>query len=113
MDDHVDSWPSMEEPMPRKKAEKKKRYSAEFKLNAVKMTFKPDTSVQEVADQLGISFASLSKWRNEFKSKEDLKASKEAHDAKQENDKLKAEVKRMKMEIEILKQAAQYFASQK
>jgi transposase len=99
--------------MPRKRADKKKRYSAEFKINAVKMTFKPDKTVQEVSDELGISFASLSKWRNEFKSKEDLKASKEAMDAKQENDKLKAELKRLKMENEIPKQAAQYFASQK
>ncbi len=99
--------------MPRKKAERRKRYTSEFKLNAVKMTFKSDKSVQKIADELGVSFASLSKWRNEFKSKEDLKASREALEAKNENDKLKAENKRLKMENEILKQAAQYFASLK
>lgn len=99
--------------MPRKKSAKGKRYSAEFKVNAVKMTFKPDKTVLGVADELGVSFASLSKWRNEFKSKEDLKANKESLEAKQENDKLKSEIKRLKMENEILKQAAQYFASQK
>ncbi len=82
-------------------------------MNAVKMTFRPDKTVQEVADELGVSFASLSKWRNEFKSKEDLKANKESLEAKQENDKLKSEIKCLKMENEILKQAAQYFASQK
>jgi transposase-like protein len=103
----------VEDEMPRKKATKRKRYSSEFKANAVKMTFKPDRSVQDVAEELGVSFASLSKWRNEFKSKEDLRASKESLEAKQENDKLKAENKRLKMEVEILKQAAHYFASQK
>jgi transposase len=68
---------------------------------------------QDVAAELGVSFASLSKWRNEFKSKGDLKANKESLEAKQENDKLKSEIKRLKMENEILKQAAQCFASQK
>jgi transposase-like protein len=59
--------------MPRKKALQRKRYSAEFKVNTLKMTFKPDKSIREVANELGISFASLSKWQNEIKSKEDFK----------------------------------------
>lgn len=99
--------------MATKKRQKRKHYSAEFKLNAVKMSLKPGRTLQDVAIELGIAEPTLSKWRFEFKQKEDFKAAQEALQAKQENDKLKSENKRLKMEVEILKQAAIYFAGQK
>ncbi len=99
--------------MRKKKVVTRKHYSAEFKLNAVKMTFEPGRTVEDVAQELGVSVPSLSKWRTDFRSQEDLKSADEALQAKTENDRLKAELKRLKLENEILKQAAVYFASQK
>jgi transposase len=103
--------------MPKKKSKTKTHYSAEFKLNAVKMSFEKDKTIEQVAQDLGISYPTLCNWRNSFKSKSDLKANEEALSARQENDKLKSENKKLKLEIEILKQATirgrPAFASQK
>lgn len=97
----------------KEKSKRKKHYSSEFKLNAIKLTIKPDRTIQAVTAELGIPELTLSKWRHDFKQKEDLKKAQESELAIKENDKLQDEIKRLKMENEILKQAAIYFAGQK
>jgi transposase len=99
--------------MPKVKSTRRKRYSSDFKLQAVELTFQAGNSVESVAGKLGISEQSLAKWRNDFKQKRELEEAQKTARLKQENDKLRAELKQLKMDNEILKQAASYFAALK
>jgi len=85
-----------------------KRYSAEFKEEAVRQVTERGYSVKEVAKRLGVSEHSLYKWVRLARP-----ASKEASELEQsrlENQKLKAELRRLQEERDILKKAAAYFA---
>lgn len=88
-------------------------FTGDFKLNAVRMSLRPDVKVKEVANELGIEPQVLSRWRREYKAAIGAKAAEARVDAIAENQKLKDENKRLKMEVEILKKATVYFASQK
>ena len=88
---------------------KGKRYTDEFKVEAVKQVTERGYSVQEVAERLGISTKSLYDWRSQLaKDKIPSKSSDEQLRIAQ----LEAELKRVKEERDILKKAAKYFASQ-
>ena len=88
---------------------KGKRYTYEFKVEAVKQVTERGYSVQEVAERLGISTKSLYDWRSQLaKDKTPSKSSDEQLRIAQ----LEAELKRVKEERDILKKAAKYFASQ-
>lgn len=88
---------------------KGKRYTDEFKIEAVKQVTERGYSVQEVAERLGISTKSLYDWRSQLaKGKPPSKSSDEQLRIAQ----LEAELKRVKEERDILKKAAKYFASQ-
>ena len=84
-----------------------KRYTAEFRAEAIRQVTERGYPVREVAERLGVSPYSLYKWlKAERKTprlvaKEDLRA---------ENARLKAELKRVEEERDILKKAAAYFA---
>lgn len=88
---------------------KGKRYTDEFKVEAVKQVSERGYSVQEVAERLGISIKSLYDWRSQLaKNSPSSKSSDEQLRIAQ----LEAELKRVKEERDILKKAAKYFASQ-
>ena len=85
-----------------------KRYSPEFKEEAVRQVTERGYPVKEVAERLGVSEHSLYKWVRLSRP-----ASKEASEPEQsrlENQKLKAELRRLQEERDILKKAAAYFA---
>ncbi len=88
---------------------KGKRYSLEFKTEAVKQVIERGHTVVEVAKRLGVSDKSLYGWV--IKSK---RAGGVPHGEDQalraENAHLKAELKRTTEERDILKKAATYFA---
>ena len=88
---------------------KGKRYTEEFKIEAVKQITDRGYSVQEVADRLGISTKSLYHWRSQFSGN---KAVRQSSDDSVRIAKLEAELKRVTEERDILKKAARYFASQ-
>lgn len=92
---------------------KKQSYSTEFKKNAVKLTLKPEATIQQVADSLGIPANNISKWRKQFGVAKEFEAAEARIDAFEENKRLQKELRELKMELEILKKAAIYFASQK
>jgi transposase len=84
-----------------------RKYSKEFKQEAVKQVTKRGYSVAEVSERLSVSEQSLYKW---------LKASESAAGSQhksieQENLELKAELRRVQEERDILKKAAAFFAS--
>ena len=88
---------------------KGKRYTEEFKIEAVKQVTDRGYSVQEVAERLGISTKSLYDWRSQFAGD---KPAKKATDNAARISKLEAELRRVTEERDILKKAAKYFASQ-
>ena len=87
---------------------KGKRYTEEFKIEAVKQVTERGHSVYDVADRLGISVKSLYDWRAKYG--QDNKINKSS-DEQLRIAKLEAELKRVTEERDILKKAARYFAS--
>jgi transposase len=95
-------------------AGKRKTYTAEFKLAAVKMITDQKLSVAEVARRLGVGENLLHTWKKAVaKSGADaLPGSGHLTPLEEENRRLKAEVKRLTAERDILKKATAFFASQ-
>jgi transposase len=87
---------------------KGKRYTQEFKVEAVKQTNERGYSVAEVSERLGICTKTLYHWRSQLSDKPKLI---KAPDDQLRIAKLEAELKRVKEERDILKKAARYFAS--
>jgi len=87
-----------------------KRYTPEFKEEAVRQVTQRGYSVKEVADRLGVSTHSLYKWvraaRPATEEADKLAA------AEREMRALKAELRRTQEERDILKKAAAYFAKE-
>lgn len=88
---------------------KGKRYTEEFKIEAVKQVTERGYSVADVAQRLGTTTHSLYAWLNKFGEPNPRLADKV--DLSSENARLKLELKRMTEERDILKKAAKYFAS--
>jgi transposase len=95
--------------MPRKR----QNYTAEFKLQAVRMLTDQGLSVAEVSLQLGVPQNCLRLWRKTFQEHGDAafpghgKLSK----ADQEIARLRTELRRVEAERDLLKKALVYFAS--
>lgn len=83
-----------------------KRYTDEFKIEAVKQVTERGHSVAEVAQRLGIMTHSLYAWKLKF-CRPDVVRQAEL-DQSAEVRRLKAELKRMTEERDILKKAAAY-----
>jgi transposase len=88
---------------------KGKRYSEEFKREAVKQVTERGYSVSDVAKRLGTTTHSLYIWLKKYGEPNPRQADKA--DLAAENARLKADLKRMTEERDILKKAAAYFAS--
>ena len=87
-----------------------KRYSEEFKVEAVKQVTERGYSVYEVANRLGISTHSLYSWKMKYGQGTAFAA---RHDDQQaEIRRLRAELKRVTEERDILKKATAYFAKE-
>jgi len=84
-----------------------RRYTDEFKDEAVKQVTERGYSVQEVAKRLGVGPKSLYTWVGGVRGKR--KQQRDA-DLQAENARLRAELKRIEEERDILKKAAAYFA---
>jgi transposase len=85
-----------------------KRYTEEFKVEAVKQITERGRPVAEVADRLGVTTHSLYQWRKRYSLPAAERAA--ASDQQAEVRRLKAELKRVTEERDILKKAAAYFA---
>ncbi len=95
-------------------ARKRKTYTPEFKLQAVRMILEQKLSVAEVGRRLGVGENLLHAWKKAV-LKDGAKAfpgSGHLTPLEEENRKLRAEVKRLETERDILKKATAFFASQ-
>lgn len=85
-----------------------KRFTDEFKRDAVAQAFDRGYAVSEVAERLGVSTKSLSTWKAQFTKP--AKAREAEADLVVELRRVKKEPSRVTEERDILKKAATYFA---
>lgn len=88
-------------------------YTAEFKLQAVRMITDQHLSVAEVARRLGVCENLLHPWRKAFRERgsDAFPGHGQPTPADDELRRLRAEVVRLRAERDLLKKAAAYFAS--
>ena len=92
--------------------QKRKTFSKEFKLEAVRLLELSEKPAADLARELGIKRNQLYKWQEQLRSKgEDVFPGKGRRtDKDDEIARLKRELDRVKEERDILKKAALYFA---
>ncbi len=88
-----------------------RRYTAEFRAEAIKQVIERGHPVREVAARLGVSTWSLYEWLRAHRQAGSPTAA-AAQDAAAEIRRLKAELRRVTEERDILKKATAYFARQ-
>jgi transposase len=87
-----------------------KRYSREFKLEAVRLAAIGERPKARIARELGIRVNQLRKWRLEFEQEERTGAPKRVPLVDNDLGRLRRENAKLKEENELLKKAAIYFA---
>ena len=92
----------------------RKKYSKEFKLDAVSLVTEQGYSRAEAARSLGINANMLCRWVNEDQTGDNqaFRGNGKLTPDQEENRRLKAEIKRLKMEKDILKKATVFFAAE-
>jgi len=89
-----------------------KRYTREFKIEAIRLAEESDKPVMQTARELGIRQNQIYKWKKQLEAEGDVAfpgTGKKA-ESDPENARLRRELADAKEEIEILKKAAAYFA---
>ena len=92
---------------------KRKTFTKEFKLEAVRLLKESDKPASELALELGIRRNQLYKWKEQLDNTGDVVSPKRGRPKKSEQSleaKLREENRQLKEENEILKKAAAYFA---
>jgi len=89
-----------------------RKYTDEFKSEAVKQVTERGYKVQEVSERLGISLKSMYGWLRQARGNNCRHGKDVSEDLRGENLRLKAELKRVEEERDILKKAAAYFAKE-
>ena len=87
-----------------------KRYTEEFKVEAIRQITERGYPVAEVAGRLGVSQHSLYQWLKDHGQPAEARQEQQSQSA--EIRRLKAELKRVTEERDILKKAAAYFAKE-
>ena len=92
----------------------KKKYTPEFKKEAVKLITEQGYKTTEAARNLGIHPSLLNRWKSQLTSEGKNAFPGKGHltPEKEELQKLRKEVQRLKMERDILKKAAAFFAKE-
>ena len=94
--------------------QKRKHYSKQFKVDAVKLVIEQGYNVSEAARNLGIHHSSLRRWKKQLDADGNQAFPGKGHmtTEKEELYRLRKENKRLRMEREILKKAAAFFAKE-
>jgi transposase len=93
---------------------RRKKYSKEFKLDAVSLVTEQGYMRSEAARSLGINAQMLGRWMKEVGADDGqvFRGNGKLTPEQEEVRKLKAQVKRLEMEKEILKKATVFFAAE-
>nr|WP_274377476.1 transposase [Halanaerobium hydrogeniformans] len=76
---------------------KRRTYTEEFKRDAVELSLNSDKSVKEIAEDLGINYGNLNRWRREYRNNRKLK-----------NEKLKLEIAKIYWQHGAAMEAPEY-----
>jgi len=87
----------------------RRKFSPEFKQEAIELVRQTGKSANQIAKELGISQTSLSRWLRESIGHPEGQNS---FSIQEENQRLRQEVERLKMERDILKKATAFFAKE-
>jgi transposase len=95
-------------------AKKRKYYSKQFKIDAVKLVTEQGYKVSEAARNLGIHHTSLRHWKKQFETdgNQSFPGKGYISTEKEELYRLRKENKQLRMEREILKKATAFFANE-
>ncbi|MCL2140156.1 MAG: transposase [Dehalococcoidia bacterium] len=85
----------------------RRKYDAEFKKNAVKLSYASTKTIKAIADDLGVTEGMLYRWRQRYTAQGGLT---QAATLEEEVKALRLENAELKMERDMLKKAAAYFA---
>ena len=88
----------------------RRRFTVEFKAQAVKRLLEGGRGLSEVASELGLSTGQLSSWRTEHLAAGSAEALALRKAEQAEMQRLRRENKRLEEEVEILRKAAAFFA---
>jgi transposase len=92
--------------------QKRKKYTKEFKTEAVNLLLTQGYSAAEAARRLGIDPGILGRWKRQLEEKDQdaFPGNGRQSGLEEENRKLRAELRRAQMERDILKKATAFFA---
>ena len=103
-------------PMKKKKRQpgrrRPRRYSPQFKANAVQLSLQGDKPVAVVAKELGIPSQTLHMWVTRHEREQGAVAAAEGESAEAKIKRLEKRVAQLEEEREILKKAATFFAKE-
>jgi transposase len=89
---------------------KRRKFSEEFKREALELTRQPGVNISQVARDIGIGAGLLSRWRRELQNDKSKAFSGSGVPRDQEMALLKRELARVKKERDFLRDAAAFFA---
>ena len=94
---------------------KRRTYTREFKLDAVRMVIERNRTVAEVADNLGISPSLLQRWRKQFEADGSVAfpGQGKLKPDDEEIRRLRRELAETRQERDILKKAMAYFVKER
>jgi len=90
---------------------KRRTYTREFKIEAVRLITEEGYSLREAAESLGVSQNSLTNWRKQLQDEADEAGSDEVVSRDEQIRRLQEENRRLRMERDILKKATAFFAN--
>ena len=91
---------------------KRRRYSAEFKREALALTRQSDVSCRQIAKEIGINPNMLTRWKREAEGSASKAFGGTGTPRDEEVARLKRELARVKKERDFLKEAATFFAKE-
>ena len=93
---------------------RRKKYSKEFKLDAINLVLEQKYTITDAAKSLDLNSNMLGRWIKEYKNEDGhaFRGNGVLTAEQEEIRRLKAENKRLKMEKEILKKATVFFAGE-
>jgi len=93
---------------------RRKKYSKEFKLDAVSLVLEQEYTKSEAARNLGINPNMLGRWIKQFESEDgqSFRGNGKLSPEQEQIRELKNQVKRLELEKEILKKATVFFAAE-
>lgn len=91
---------------------KRRKYSKEFKQEAVQMVSVPGVTLRAVAEDLGIGEGLLGKWKRDLSQHGEKAFVGQGHARDEELMRLRRELAKVRQERDFLKEAAAFFAKE-